>query len=102
MGVDIFVLLVRNKKYLKLVKIVYKLFVVNGIEICIYGECIFEFNLGLWRWFRWIFVVVDVNILILGVDFLVYYKLLVDLYWRKFIDCVIEFSVNIIKINSFE
>lgn len=102
-GADISVLAARNQKYSKpMDNAGYKLYAANGTEIRTYGERTLELNLGLRRSFKWTFVVANVKTSILGADFLVHHKLLVDLHQRKLIDRVTELSVNAVKIKSKE
>lgn len=68
--------LVRNKR---LSKSNYELFAANGTPIATYGLCTLSLNLGLRREFTWKFVIADVNKPIIGVDFLDFYGLLVDI-----------------------
>lgn len=102
-GADVSVLAARNQKYSRpTMNAGYKLYAENGTEIRTYGERTLELNLGLRRSFKWTFVVANVKTSILGADFLVHHKLIVDLHQRKLIDRVTELSVNAIKINSKE
>lgn len=102
-GADISVLAARNQKCSRPAENAdYKLFAANGTEIRTYGERTLELNLGLRRSFKWTFVVANVKTSLLGADFLVHHKLLVDLHQRKLIDRVTELSVNAVKVNSQE
>lgn len=57
----------------------FSLSAVNNTSITTFGKRSLSLNLGLWRTFRWIFVVADVQKPIIGADFLHHFGLLVDL-----------------------
>ncbi|XP_026323301.1 uncharacterized protein LOC113232739 [Hyposmocoma kahamanoa] len=56
----------------------YTLSAANGNSIKIYGSRTFSLNLGLRREFRWNFTIADVEIAIIGSNFLAYFNLLPD------------------------
>lgn len=58
----------------------------NGSIINTYGDINFVLNLGLRRDFVWRFIVADVTKAIIGVDFLSYYNLIVDVRNQRLID----------------
>ncbi|XP_071444855.1 uncharacterized protein [Hetaerina americana] len=64
----------------------YQLFAANGTVIKTYGWLDLALNLGLKRDFRWRFVVADVDRPIIGVDFLSFYSLLVDVRRQRITD----------------
>ncbi|XP_071449484.1 uncharacterized protein [Hetaerina americana] len=64
----------------------YQLFAANGTVIKTYGWIDLALNLGLKRDFRWRFVVADVDRPIIGVDFLSFYSLLVDVRRQRITD----------------
>lgn len=73
----------------------YELFAANGSVISTYGSTQLELNLGLRRAFSWRFVVADVTKPIIGVDFLSFYGLLVDIRNQRLIDSVTSLSVQV-------
>lgn len=66
----------------------------NRTTIPTYGERSLTLNFGLRRTFRWIFVIADVKVAILGADFLSHFGLLVDLKRRKLWDGLTHLSVS--------
>lgn len=64
----------------------YELSAANGSTIATYGTTTMSLNLGLRREFLWRFVVADVTKPIIGVDFLAFYELLVDVKNQRLID----------------
>lgn len=64
----------------------YQLTAANGSTIHTYGYTHLDLNLGLRRSYTWRFVVADVTMPIIGVDFLSYYSLIVDCKNQKLID----------------
>lgn len=58
----------------------------NGTAIKTYGYAHFILNIGLRRDFAWQFIVADVTKAIIGVDFLSYYNLVVDVRNKQLID----------------
>lgn len=77
------------------IKTSYELFAANGSIIATYGCLSLTLDLGLRRAFSWRFIVADVSKPIIGVDFLVYYNLLVDCRNQRLIDGVTTLSVSI-------
>ena len=59
------------------------LLAVNGSAIATYGKRSLNLNLGLWRTFRWVFIVANVQSPILGADFL-RHLLLPVWHWKAF------------------
>ena len=51
----------------------------NGSVITTYGQRSLTLDLGLRRQFQWVFIIADVDVPILGTDFLSHYHLLVDM-----------------------
>lgn len=70
----------------------YQLFAANGTIIPTYGWMDLHLNLGLRRMFRWRFVVADVSKPIIGVDFLSFYNLLVDVRHQRLVDSLTSLS----------
>lgn len=64
----------------------YTLYAANGTNIATYGYAHLVLNLGLRREFSWRFIVADVTKPIIGVDFLSYYNLIVDVRNQRLID----------------
>ena len=64
----------------------YQLCAANGSIINTYGYAHLVLNLGLRRDFAWRFIVADVTKAIIGVDFLSYYNLVVDVRNQRLID----------------
>lgn len=62
------------------------LYAANGSRIKTYGEKRLNLDFGLRRVMEWIFVIADVSVPILGVDFLSHFNLLVDVKANKLID----------------
>ncbi|CAK9832763.1 Transposon Ty3-I Gag-Pol polyprotein [Anthophora retusa] len=67
-------------------KCTYKLYAANGSVISTYGTILLTLDLRLRRAFTWRFVVADVEHAIIGMDFLVYYGLLVDARNQRLVD----------------
>ena len=67
---------------------------VNHSTIATFGSISRTINLGLRRSFRWVFLVADVKLPILGVDFLHYFNLLVDVSKGCLIDSITHIQVN--------
>lgn len=80
----------------------YTLYAANGTKISTYGVKTLVLDLGLRRALRWTFVIADVRQPILGADFLVHYKLVVDLSARRLRDEVTNLSVSTAIVNSKE
>lgn len=66
----------------------------NGSIIHTYGQCSLTLNFGLRRTFRWLFIIADVPMGILGADFLHNFRLLVDVSRRKLLDCLTGLDVT--------
>lgn len=73
-------------------KTTYQLSAANGSAIDTYGYIDINVNLGLRRNFPWRFVVADVTKAIIGVDFLSYYRIIVDVSKQKLIDSLTNVS----------
>jgi len=63
-----------------------QLFAANGTVISTYGRRNLHLNLGLRRDFKWVFIVADVGLPIIGADFLRHFGLLVDLSGKRLVD----------------
>ncbi|CAE1286253.1 unnamed protein product [Acanthosepion pharaonis] len=63
-----------------------KLQATNGTSINTYGERVMSLNIGLRREFVWTFTIANVEMPILGADFLAHYDLSVDLFSRTLTD----------------
>lgn len=72
----------------------YKLFAANGSVINTYGSINLNQNFGLRREFNWRFVIADVTRPIIGIDFLSFYNLLVDVRNCRLIDNTTLLNVN--------
>lgn len=77
-----------NKK-----KSAYQLFAANGSTIATYGLINLTLNLGLRRAFTWKFVIADVAKPIIGVDFLSFYNLLVDIRNSRLVDNTTQLGI---------
>lgn len=78
----------------------YELYAANGSIIPTYGWTQLHLDLGLRRDFSWRFVVADVTHPIIGVDFLSYYNLLVDIRHKRLIDNVTTLTTRGTFVNS--
>ncbi|GFT43464.1 peptidase A2 domain-containing protein [Nephila pilipes] len=72
----------------------YKLYAAKGSEIPTYGIKMLTLDLGLRRPFRWPFVMAKVSKGIIDADFLLKFKLLIDLFNKKLIDGVTDLSAS--------
>lgn len=66
----------------------------NNSAINTYGQRSLTIDLGLRRTFRWVFVVADVRMAILGADFLTHFALSVDLRARRLVDTTTRMSIQ--------
>ena len=66
----------------------------NHSSICTYGEKSLSLDFGLRRLFRWIFIIADVPIPILGADFLAHFGLRVDIRQRHLVDTATTLCVQ--------
>jgi transposase InsO family protein len=71
----------------------YELFAANGSVISTYGTINISLDLGLERDFVWTFVIADVSKPIIGVDFLSFYGLLVDVRNRRLVDSAASIAI---------
>ena len=71
----------------------------NGTPIRVFGRRSRTLNIGLRRQFRWIFLIADVQMPILGIDFLEHFDLLVDSRNRRLVDRRTSLTVNGILAN---
>ncbi|BHF77227.1 hypothetical protein SprV_0502033100 [Sparganum proliferum] len=62
----------------------------NNSSIPTFGQRSITLDLGLRRIFRWIFIVADVSVALIGADFLAHFNLLVDLKNRRLVDCITD------------
>ena len=67
---------------------------VNGASIPTFGKHSLTLNLGLRRTFRWVFVITNVHIPIIGADFLRHYSLLVDMTNSWLVDSITQLRVQ--------
>lgn len=67
---------------------------VNCSSIATYGQRSLTIDLGLRRTFRWIFIVADISIAILGADFLSHFNLSVDMHSRRLVDTMTRLSIH--------
>lgn len=78
-----------------------ELFAANGTPIKLYGKNPLKVQLGLRREFDWTFATADVRTAIIGADFLVHYKLAVDLANKKLIDTTTKLeSIGSVKFTD--
>ncbi|XP_053967950.1 uncharacterized protein LOC128869423 [Anastrepha ludens] len=75
----------------------YRLFAANGTPIKTFGQHQLSLNIVLRRNFTWPFIIADVDKPIIGIDFLNYYGLIIDVKKRKIID---EKPQLVVKCNS--
>ena len=59
-------------------KCAYELYAANNTRIAKYGMIAVDLDLSLRRTFKWRMIVADVDTPIIGMDFLIYYGLLID------------------------
>ena len=71
-----------------------RLVAVNGASILTFGKCSLTLNLGLRRTFRWVFVIANVHIPIIGADFLHHYSLVVDMTNSWLVDSITQLRVQ--------
>ncbi|KAJ8684929.1 hypothetical protein QAD02_020722 [Eretmocerus hayati] len=62
------------------------LYAANGTVIRTFGEKALTLDLGLRRSFNWTFIVADVKNAIIGADFIINFKLLIDLHGKRLLD----------------
>ena len=67
-------------------KCAYELYAATNTRIATYGMIAVDFDLSLRRSFKWRMIVADVDTPIIGMDFLIYYGLLIDPKNRRLID----------------
>lgn len=72
----------------------YELTAANGTVISTYGPVQLHLDLGLRRTFSWKFVIADVSKPIIGVDFLIFYNILVDCRNQRLIDGTTTLTVS--------
>nr|VZH96114.1 unnamed protein product [Spirometra erinaceieuropaei] len=60
----------------------------NNSSIPTFGQRSITLDLGLRRIFRWVFIIADVSVALMGADFLAHFNLLVDLRNRRLVDCI--------------
>nr|VZI24985.1 unnamed protein product [Spirometra erinaceieuropaei] len=60
----------------------------NNSSISTFGQRSITLDLGLRRIFRWVFIIADVSVALIGADFLAHFNLLVDLKNRRLVDCI--------------
>lgn len=82
----------RSKTHGPTIRGEYELFAANGTRIATYGTIAVHLNLSLQRAFKWHFTVADVKTPIIGMDFLCYFGLLVDLRNKRLIDSTTQLS----------
>lgn len=71
-----------------------KLYAANASAISTYGSKIVHVDLNLRRDFAWSFIIADVQVLIIGADFLTHFNLLIDLKNQRLIDPLISLSTK--------
>lgn len=67
---------------------------VNSSSIPTYGQRSLTIDLGLRRTFRWVYIVADIRMAILGADFLSHFNLAVNVHSRRLVDATTRLSVN--------
>lgn len=72
---------------------------VNGSTIRTYGQRSVTLDIGLRRTFRWIFLIADVRVPIIGADFLWHFKLVVDLRHSRLVDSETHLTVQGVTSN---
>ena len=72
----------------------------NGSPIHTYGTQLRRLDLGLRRQFDWFFIVADVPMPIIGIDFLQHFNLLVDSRARRLIDKTTKLSISGGKVDQ--
>lgn len=73
-------------------EIPFNLHAANGTSIKAYSKKLVNTDLGLRRKFIWSFLVADVNMAILGADFLAHYGIIIDLKHKRLIDSTTKLS----------
>lgn len=64
----------------------------NGTHISTFGQRSLTIDFGLRRLFRWIFIVANVTMPIIGADFLTHFQLTVDMSQRKLVDSITQLN----------
>ena len=67
---------------------------VNNTSITTYGSQSLTLNLGLYRTFRWILIIADLQHPILDADFLCNYSLLIDMNHNRLLDSLTQLKVQ--------
>nr|VZI34709.1 unnamed protein product [Spirometra erinaceieuropaei] len=62
----------------------------NNSSLPTFGQRSITLDLGLRRIFRWVFIIADVSVALIGADFLAHFNLLVDLKNRRLVDCITD------------
>nr|VZI02162.1 unnamed protein product [Spirometra erinaceieuropaei] len=62
----------------------------NNSSISTFGQRSITLDLGLVRIFRWVLIIADVSVALIGADFLAHFNLLVDLKNRRLVDCITD------------
>nr|VZI47910.1 unnamed protein product [Spirometra erinaceieuropaei] len=60
----------------------------NNSRISTFGQRSITLDLGLRRVFRWVFIIADVSVAVIGDDFVAHFNILVDLGNHRLIDCI--------------
>lgn len=92
-GANVSVLPVNKFKFNRNYNTCYKLYAANGTEIKTFGIKTLTLDLQMRRPYRWTFIIAAVNQPILGADFLIHHKLLVDLSNRRLVDKVTNLRI---------
>lgn len=79
----------------------YELFAANGTNISTYGFISLSLDFGLRRAFNWQFIIANVTKPIIGVDFLSFYGLLVDVRYQRLIDNTTSLTINALPAHNF-
>nr|VZI40072.1 unnamed protein product [Spirometra erinaceieuropaei] len=62
----------------------------NNSSISTFGQRPITLDLGLRRIFRWVFIIADVSVALIGADFLAHFNLPVDLKNRRLVYCITD------------
>ena len=77
------------------------MFAANGTIVRTYDCITLRLDLGLQRGFLWHFVITNVTGSIIGLDFLCFYNLLVDIRHRRFINNITNLTVNGASVGTY-
>lgn len=78
----------------------FTLLAANNTTVRTYGTKLVTLNLGFQWPFKWIFTIAEVQYPIIGIDFLQYHKLLVDVHNKRLLDTLTHLTINMISSSS--